>query len=106
MNSRVNDILGELRRRFERLYGQSMKKMVLYGSYARDDAVEGSDIDVLVVLSGRVSPCEEIERTGDIVAEISLDHDVVISCYFVSEDEYAERRSPLMMNIRREGVSV
>jgi len=37
--------------------------MVLFGSQARGDAESGSDIDVLGMLKGAVSPCEEIART-------------------------------------------
>lgn len=80
--------------------------MVLYGSQARDDAVFASDIDVLVVLRGTVSPCEEIARTINDVADISIEYDEVIACVFVSEDEFERERSPLLLNVRREGVPV
>lgn len=48
---------------------------MLFGSYARGDAEPGSDIDVLVVLHGDVNPGEEIARTGEMVADISLRYD-------------------------------
>lgn len=48
---KLRTILAELRRQFEALYGERLAQMKLFGSQARGDAVEGSDIDVLVVLS-------------------------------------------------------
>jgi predicted nucleotidyltransferase len=57
MNEKLQTILTELRRRFEALYGERLVRMVLFGSQAREDAELGSDIDVLVVLKGPVSPC-------------------------------------------------
>jgi predicted nucleotidyltransferase len=77
---------------------------VLFGSQARGDAEPGSDIDVLVVLQGVVSPCEEIARTINDVADISLAYNEVVSCVFVSEEQFERERSPLLLNVRREGV--
>lgn len=106
MNPAIKAILAELRARLEGLYGDRLAHVVLYGSQARNDATEGSDIDVLVVLAGDVSPCEEIARTSDLIAEISLQHDVVVVPAFVSVEQYQRERSPLLLNVRREGVSV
>ena len=36
--------------------------IILYGSYARGSATEDSDIDLLIVLEGKVKPGEEIDR--------------------------------------------
>jgi predicted nucleotidyltransferase len=106
MSTSIREILNELRRRLETLYGDRLVKVILYGSHARGDAESESDIDVLVVLKGVVSAWLEIERTGKDVAELSLEHDVVISCLFMAEERYLTRNSPLLLNVRREGVPV
>lgn len=106
MSEKVRSIIKELRHRLEALYGPRLVRMVLYGSQARGDAEPGSDIDVLVVLQGPVSPGEEIARTSDIIAALSLAHGVVLSRAFVSSDRFEREQSPLLMNIRREGVTV
>ena len=106
MDNAVRQAVSDLRSRLQVLYGQRLADMVLYGSQARGDAEAGSDIDVLVVLKGSVAPCEEIERTSAIVAEVSLAHDASIVPAFVSEDQYRRCGSPLLLNVRREGVPV
>jgi len=106
MNPKIQLILTELRYRLEALYGERLVRMVLFGSQARGDAEPGSDIDVLVVLKGPVSPCEEIARTIKDVAEISLEHNEVISCVFVSEEQFEREHSPLLLNVRREGIAL
>lgn len=92
--------------RFEGLYGRRLTGLMLYGSQARGDAEPGSDIDVLVILEGAVRPGEEIRRTINDVAGLSLENNVVFSCVFVSRDRFESELSPLLINVRREGVPV
>lgn len=106
MSSRPDALLCKLRKRLASLYGDRLAHLVLFGSRARNDDDDESDIDVLVVLRGQVSPCQEIARTEDLVAALSLEHDAVVSCAFVAADEYETGGSPLMLNVRREGVPV
>jgi predicted nucleotidyltransferase len=106
MSETIHAIMKELRRRLEALYGPRLVRMLLYGSQARGEAEPGSDIDVLVVLEGPVAPGEEIARTSDIIAALSLKHGVVLSRAFVSSDRFEHEQSPLLRNIRREGVVV
>ena len=106
MDMRIQVILKELRRRFEMLYGDRLAHLVLFGSRARGDAEPDADIDVLVVLNGTVHAGEEIERTLDIVSDLSLEKDVVISCVFMDRHRYRHKNGPLLRNIRKEGVPV
>ena len=93
---KLNQVLDELRSQLEKLYG----------SQARGDAMPGSDIDVLVVLAGQVDSVEEIERVSPITAALSLEHDIVISCVYISEKRYVQENTPLLLNVRREGIAV
>ncbi|MEK7399614.1 MAG: nucleotidyltransferase domain-containing protein [Candidatus Poribacteria bacterium] len=102
----IMEILTELHQCFKAIYGERMANMILFGSYARGEAMSDSDIDVMVVLNGPVKPGDEIAKTGEITAEISLKYDVVISCIFMSSERYAIERSPLLLNVHREGVAV
>lgn len=104
MNEKLKAILAELRSHFEQIYGDRLVKMILFGSQARGEANFDSDIDVLVVLKGQVNPGEEIERTGNIVADLSLQYDEVISRLFMDEHQFIHRNSPLLRNIHKEGI--
>ena len=106
MSPSLQHVTTELRASLVELYGARLSDLVLFGSQARGDAAAGSDIDILVVLKGTVNAGKEIERTGGITSSLSLRHDVVISSTFVSEDRYQTEKSPLLLNIRREGVPV
>ena len=52
----IKQILKEFRKRIEELYGNRLKGIILYGSYAREKATQDSDIDLAIVLDGDVVP--------------------------------------------------
>ncbi len=104
MDQKLRLILSEFRGQIESLYGKRLVQMVLFGSQARGQADPGSDIDVLVVLGGTVNLGQEIAKTGAITSGLSLKYDVVISCTFISADRYRTGQSPLLLNVRREGL--
>jgi len=106
MNAELTKVLAGLRKGLEAIYGDRLVRLMLFGSQARGDAEDGSDIDVLVVLKGAVRPGEEIERTGDFIAALCLEHGVVITCVYMDEDHFLNRQGPLLRNIRREGMAI
>lgn len=106
MTPHLHPILVELKQRLTERYGDRLERLVLFGSQARGDAEPDSDIDVLVVLRDKTDPYEEVDRMLDIVDDLSLAHDVVLQCVYVSTDRLAKEMSPLLMNVRREGVAV
>lgn len=102
----LDQILTELRDGLEALYGERLAKLVLYGSQARGDAEEYSDMDVLVVLKGEGDRTQERRRTSHLIADLSLKYNTVISRRPVSVDEYDSAENPLLTNIHMEGVAV
>ena len=104
MTGQLQYILAEFRRGLEHLYGPRLVEVVLFGSQARSDASPDSDIDVMIVVRGAVDSNEEIRRVSPLASELSLKHDVVISCVHISEEGFRNDESPLLLNVRREGV--
>jgi predicted nucleotidyltransferase len=106
MRAKISRVLQELRTELESIYGPRLASAILFGSQARGDAAPASDIDVLVVLDGNVEPGKEIARTGRTVAALSLKFEFVISCIFISAERYSREQTPLLLNIRNEGVAI
>jgi predicted nucleotidyltransferase len=106
MKPKISRILGELRKQLDVIYGQRLASPILFGSQARGDAAPASDVDVLVVLEGDVDPGKEIAQTGKAITALSLGYDAVIWCVFVSTKRYASEQTPLLLNVRNEGVIV
>lgn len=106
MNEKLQTILTELRAKLAMLYGDRLVNVMLFGSQARGDATPESDIDVMVVLRGKVNPYEEIDRTNTLTTALSLKYDTLISALFIAEERFQFEFSPLLMNVRQEGVLV
>jgi predicted nucleotidyltransferase len=99
-------LLREFRQSLEELYGDRLIHLILYGSHARNQATEASDIDIMVVLKDPVSVVEEIFRMGTVRTSLSLKYDELISVLPISETEYLHKATPLIENIRQEGIAV
>jgi predicted nucleotidyltransferase len=106
MDMQVEQAIRDFVRQVQTLYGSRLKRVLLYGSCARNEATEDSDIDLAVVLGGDVQPGKEIDRMIDIITDVNLEYGVLLSVYPVSEDNYLRTNSPLLINLRREGISV
>jgi predicted nucleotidyltransferase len=99
-------ILRRLRREQARVLGDQLQSVILYGSRARGQARSDSDIDVRVVVRDDSDYGDLICRTSAAVSALSLQHDVVISRAFVSQERFEREQSPFLLNVRREGVPV
>ena len=88
------------------LYGSRLKSLVLFGSHARGQASEGSDIDVALILDTFAYASQEIERCGDFVAQLCLRHECLIGLVPIRERDWLTRQDPFLMNVRREAVPV
>ena len=107
MPKNIQKILRELKKGLSKIYGDQLKAVYLFGSFARGEGhLPDSDIDVMVVLSGEFSYWETDKRSSEFIAALCLQNDVLISWRFVSEANYAQSGMPLMINIRKEGVKI
>ena len=105
MNSKIKKITTLLKNQINDLYQNRLSDLVLFGSQARNEAVQGSDIDVLIVLKDEeLNVVKELRLINDLISSLSLEFNEVISCVFVSEKRYLNEKSPLLLNIRKEGV--
>ena len=103
--ARIRKLMKELKEGLAQIYGDKLKAVYLYGSYARGDYREGSDVDVMILLKDYKSYWDEIERTSYIIQDVSLDYSVSVSRIFMKEEKWKRSNTPLLRNIHRERLS-
>ncbi|MGB3769447.1 MAG: nucleotidyltransferase domain-containing protein [Phormidesmis sp.] len=102
----LQEILGKLKRHLELLYGDRLASLILFGSQARKEARADSDIDILIVLKGPLDAFTERKKLSLFLSQLCLEYNVVVTCIRREYQEWQTRQSPLLMNIRREGIAV
>jgi len=102
----LKTILSEVKQELKKLYKDDLIDIILYGSYARGDYNENSDVDLLVVLKSIETAGKETDKIVDAIYDISLKYNTLISVVPVSFDDYKRINSPLLLNVRQEGVLV
>lgn len=86
------------------LYGKRFRGLVLFGSYARGEAHEGSDVDLLLLLDGPVDPDRELLRIEPIKWPLSLENGITLSIFPVDREEYERGERLFLRTARREGI--
>lgn len=103
----ILDIMQEFAKSVRKMLGNSLDSVIVYGSYARGDYSELSDIDVMLLVSlGE----EEIKKISDQISDLAFDfmmkYGVDISPIITNIDHfnYWVDNLPFYRNVRDEGV--
>ena len=102
----IEKILKEFKLELKKLYGTNLKKIILYGSCARGEETTYSDIDLAIILKGKISPFKEIDRMGKIVYDLDLKYNILLSIHPISEERYQSHKTPFLMNVKEEGILI
>ena len=107
--SELFKIIKDLRIRLEFLFKDEKIEVILFGSYARGDMQEGSDIDLLFLVdSSRQTIQEKHWQVGEAAAEVLMDHGIVVSPIVENRAYYHANANilPFFKNVQREGVRI
>jgi uncharacterized protein len=104
MQQDIFSMLASLRDYFQQEYGDRLDRLILFGSQARGDATSTSDIDILIVLQDPVNTSDELRRTSQFIAQFCLQHNLLVSRLFLPQSRFEHENSPLLRNIRQEGI--
>ena len=106
MNAPLDVILADLRARLQVLYGRRLDRLILFGSRARGDAQQDSDIDVMVLVEDMETILAHRDEASRIAAALSLQYDAVVSCAYSTPALHRAGGSPLHRAVQTEGVTV
>lgn len=101
----IEPILDEAKERLQKIYGERLKGLILYGSYARGDATEGSDID-LIIVSQSFKRASFWKRAITLYGYWDPDYPVDFLCFTPEEFEKKTRGVTMVSEAVKECIEV
>ncbi len=96
--------MAKMKKGLTELYGPRLKAVYLFGSYARGDYNQNSDLDVMIVLDAYKSYWDELVLSAELASDLSLEYDVTVSRTIMTEEQWKKGELPVLVNVRVEGV--
>ena len=106
---KLSNILKELKKEFKSIYGEKLRKVLLFGSYARGDHQYGSDLDLMVLVDLQNDEIKKHRnQVLDLTTDISIRYGIVISVIENNYDHFYEWVDylPFYNNVNNEGVDI
>lgn len=101
------NIIEEFTKEVKKVFDDKMTKIILYGSCARGDYDENSDIDIMILTHLSDNEIETVEnKIFDIAFEFQMKYFVDISVVVKNEEQfkYWLGALPFYDNVQREGI--
>ena len=107
MNNKIsfNPILRKFKREVKQVNKDNFKRIILFGSYAREEQKKGSDIDLILIF--KKEPTSKIKsKIREISNSLSLQHNIVITEFLFTESEFNKYKTPFLLNVKKEGIII
>lgn len=107
MEKIVKQIAKEYKAALQKLYGSDLAELVLFGSYARGDQHDESDIDFAVVFrDNHPRTLEDKMKISSLGAQLSLKYGLMISSISVLLSKKQTSMQGVYQEIRKDGISI
>lgn len=103
----IRQVATEFKTNLQSLYGNELVEVILFGSYARGENYDESDLDFAVVLRDPdIRPTGEIARTSAIGSRLSLKYGISISSLPTTLHKKQTSMQGIYQEIRKEGIII
>lgn len=107
MDSRVKQIAKEYKAVLQNLYGNELAELVLFGSYARGEQHNESDIDFAIVFNdNHICSADDKIKTAALDARLSLKYGLMLSSLLTSFHKKQTSMQGVYQEIRKEGIII
>lgn len=106
-HEQTHEILMEFTKEVKNILGESLKKVILYGSYARGDYHKNSDMDIMILVSLDDAEISRVEnQIYNLAFDFQMEYFVDISVIIKNETHFNFWLGavPFYDNVKREGV--
>lgn len=101
----LRPILSDFKTKMMSIYGNRLNKIYLFGSYARGEANQHSDIDLLVVLNDpSIDSFQELSTISDVSFSLSLQYEELIGAVVTTKAQFESLSEPLFLEVLKDGI--
>ena len=102
------ELLAAMKQQLAACYGDRLKGVLLYGSEARGEANEHSDVDIMVLLSGPVDVGMEIRKITRLLYRLQIERDFFrpVEVIPVDAEDYNSVNLGIYRNVKEEGIAI
>lgn len=107
MPTTTQTLLSQYTDELKSIYGEHLKSVILYGSYARGDYGEESDIDIMILVDLTEMALKEYRHElSGVTYDFNMDYDVDIKPITKNEEHFKKwvEAYPFYANVYKEGV--
>lgn len=109
MPKTIQSFLPQYLSEIQKIYGSHLKSVILYGSYARGDYTEDSDIDIMILVD---LPDEKLDDYVDSLSELGFQYNVEYDIWImpivknIKHFQYWVSAYPFYKTVQKEGVTL
>jgi predicted nucleotidyltransferase len=103
------DILHDVKEEIQQLFGDKLRSLILYGSYARNEQDPESDIDIMIMVDESEDGLRKYRYLiADVMGELTIRYGKLISLTEVTYNRYIDFLEvlPFYKNINEEGIEI
>lgn len=107
--AQLQSVLTDTQNGLYKIFGVSLQKVLLYGSYARGEETSESDIDVMALVDMSREELASYRRAvSDFSSTLDLQYGVLLSIKLQDTETFNRYANtlPFFQNVVREGISV
>ncbi len=106
----LKQILDELINNVLPIFGEKLKRVILFGSYARGDYDEESDIDVMFLIDddAKILHSKYRKAVREIISDIDFKYGTLLCSVLQNEHDFYEciDNIPFYRNVEKEGITL
>ena len=105
----LTQILEDFAKKSKEIFGDKLKDVILFGSYARGDYHDESDIDIMLIADiPEEQVVQYVYKFSSYLTDLAMDYDVMIAPVFEPYDKFERLKDtvPFFKNVQREGVRI
>lgn len=107
MPQTIQNLIEKYVSEIQKIYGNHLRQVVLYGSYARGDYTSESDVDIMILLDLSDMEIKNYRhQLSDMTFDFNMDYGLDVKPIAKSEGHFMKwmENYPFYSNVRREGI--